>query len=63
MCRRIASSAIDADVRFLARWSELSGGLEEQPGRFVTSWLASARPFKKATLNGLLRVLNPSAEI
>jgi hypothetical protein len=55
-------SATDADVRFRARQSERSAGLEEQLGQFVTSWPASAWPFTKVTLNGRLHVLNPPAE-
>jgi hypothetical protein len=52
----------DADVWLWARQSELSTGLEDQLGRFVASWLASAWPFTSVTLNGQLRALKPSAE-
>lgn len=52
----------DADVWFWARQSELSTGLEDQLGQFVASWLASAWPFKKVSLNGRLRVLERSIE-
>ena len=55
------ASGTDADVWFWARQSELSTGLEEQLGEFVASWLASAWPLKKVTLNGQLRDLNPPA--
>jgi GNAT superfamily N-acetyltransferase len=55
-------SGTDADVWFWARQSELATGLEEELGRFVASWLASAWPFKTVTLNGRPRVLNPSAD-
>ena len=51
----------DADVWFWARQSELSSGLEDQLGRFVVSWLASAWPFRKVTLNGKLHVVEPFA--
>jgi hypothetical protein len=51
----------DADVWFWARQSELSTGLEDDLGRFVASWLASAWPFEKVTLNGQLQVLNRPA--
>ena len=57
------ASGTDADVWFWARQSELSTGLEEQLGEFVASWLASAWPLKKVTLNGQLRDLNPPAEV
>ncbi len=56
------ATGTDADVWFWARTSELSTGLEEELGRFVASWVASAWPFKKVTLNGQLHVLNPTAE-
>lgn len=49
----------DADVWFWARQSELSSGLEELLAQFVGSWLASAWPFKRITLNGQRRVLEP----
>lgn len=52
----------DADVWFWARQSELAGGLEEQLGRFVASWLNSAWPFKAVALNGQVRSLRSSAE-
>lgn len=55
-------SGTDGDVWFWARQSELSSGLEDQLGQFVASWLASAWPFKKVTLNGQLSVLRPPAE-
>ena len=51
----------DADVWFWARQSELSSGLEDRLGGFVVSWLASAWPFRKVTLNGKLHVVEPSA--
>ena len=51
----------DADVWFWARQSELSSGLENELGRFVASWLASAWPFGKVTLNGKLHVVDPPA--
>jgi hypothetical protein len=51
----------DADVWFWARQSELSTGLEDDLGRFVASWLASAWPFEKVTLNGQLQVLRRPA--
>lgn len=52
------SDAGDPRDRFWARQSELSTGLEEQLGQFVTSWLEAAWPFRKVTLNGQLRSLN-----
>jgi drug/metabolite transporter (DMT)-like permease len=57
------SDAGDPRDRFWARQSELSTGLEEQLGEFVASWLASAWPFRKVTLNGQLRDLNPPAAV
>jgi hypothetical protein len=58
-----SSDAGDPRDRFWARQSELSAELEERLGRFVTCWPAPAWPFRKVTLNGRLRVLNPPAEI
>jgi hypothetical protein len=55
-------TGMGADVWYWARQDELSTGLEDQLGRFVASWLASAWPFAKVTLNGQLRLLEPSAE-
>lgn len=52
----------DADIWFWARTSELASGLEDELGRFVTGWLASAWPFRTVTLNGRLLVLAPSAD-
>ena len=52
----------DADVWFWARQSELSTGFEDRLGQFVTAWLASAWPFRRVTLNGQVRVLEPRAE-
>lgn len=52
----------DADVWFWARTSELASGLEDELGRFVSGWLASAWPFKAVTLNGRLLTLTPSAD-
>lgn len=51
----------DADVWYWARQSELSSGLEDRLGRFVASWLGSAWPFRKVTLNGKLHVVEASA--
>ena len=51
----------DADVWFWARQSELSSGLEDRLGGFVVSWLASAWPFRKVTLNGKFHVVEPFA--
>ncbi len=54
-----SESGTGADVWFWARQSELASGLEEDLGRFVESWLASAWPFEKVTLNGRLLVVGP----
>jgi hypothetical protein len=55
-------SGTDAEVWFWARRSELSTGLEDHLGQFVASWLASAWPFRKVSLNGQLRTIKSSPE-
>jgi hypothetical protein len=55
------ATGTEADVWFWARQSELAAGLEDELGRFVVSWLASAWPFSAVTLNGQLRLLRSPA--
>jgi hypothetical protein len=42
----------DADLWFWARKSELAGGLEDELGAFIVSWLKADWPFRAITLNG-----------
>lgn len=51
--------AVDAEVWFWARQSELASGLEERLAAFVRDWLARAWPFAHVRLNGTLLPVSP----
>lgn len=55
----VENGAVDAEVWFWARQSELATGLEERLAAFVCEWLARAWPFARVRLNGALHAVSP----
>ena len=50
-----AADAVEAEVWFWARSSELASGLEDEIGRVVSGWLARDWPFRRVRWQGVVR--------
>ena len=50
-----AADAVEAEVWFWARSSELASGLEDELGRAVADWLARDWPFRRVLWQGVAR--------
>ncbi len=50
-----AADAVEAEVWFWARSSELASGLEDEIGRVVSAWLARDWPFRRVRWQGVAR--------
>jgi hypothetical protein len=56
-----AADAVEAEVWFWARSSELASGLEDEIGRVLSGWLARDWPFRRVRWQGVVRDLPPAS--